>query len=76
MYCPFQMLMSALRVLTTVNNCVPTLQEALPVAVTLDIGCWVMDTSVKVYIYYVHNVLCTMLMFIIYVLFIQLHLLQ
>ena len=35
-------------VLTTVNNCVPTLGEALPVAVTLDIGCWVTDTSVKV----------------------------
>ena len=42
------MLMSALRVLTTVNKGVPTLEEALPVAVTLDISCRVMDTSVEV----------------------------
>ena len=42
------MLMSALLVLTIVNNGVPTLKEALPVVVTLDIGCWVTDTNVKV----------------------------
>ena len=42
------MLMNVLLVLTTVNNSVPTLQEALLVDVTLDIGCWLMDTIVKV----------------------------
>ena len=42
------MLMSVLLVLTTVNNSVPTLQEDLYVDAILDIGCWLMDTSVKV----------------------------
>ena len=45
---PFQMLMNVLLVPTTVINCVPTLQEALPVDVTLDMSCWLMDTNVKV----------------------------
>ena len=44
----FQMLMNVLLVLTTVNNCVPTLQEVLPVDVTLDMSCWLMAMSVKV----------------------------
>ena len=42
------MLMSVEPVLTTVNNCVPTLQEAITVGVTMDMNCWLMDTSVKV----------------------------
>ena len=45
---PFQMLMSVLLVLTTVSNSVPTPKEVLPVAVTLDISCWLMDMSVEV----------------------------
>ena len=40
--------MSVLLVLTTVNNSVPTLQEAITVDVTLDMSCWLMDTSVEV----------------------------
>ena len=43
--------MSVLLVLTTVNNSVPTLQEALPVDVILDIVCWLMDISVKVLVH-------------------------
>ena len=46
----FQILMNVLLELTTVNNYVPTLQDSLPVDVTLDIGCWLMDTSAKVLI--------------------------
>ena len=44
------MSMSVLLVLTTVNNCVPTLQEDITVVVTVDMSCWLMDTSVKVLI--------------------------
>ena len=47
---PFQMSMSVLLVLTTVNNCVPTLQEAITVVVTVDMSCRLMDTSVKVFV--------------------------
>ena len=47
---PFQMSMSVEPVLTTVNNCVPTFQEAITVVVTLDMSCRLMDTSVKVFV--------------------------
>ena len=48
---PFQILMSVLLVLTTVNNSVPTLQEAFLVVVILDMCCWLMDMNVEVMVY-------------------------
>ena len=45
------MLMSVLLVLTTVITSVQTPKEALPVAVTLDTSCWLMDTSVEVHMH-------------------------
>ena len=38
-------------VITTVNNSVAILQEALSVDVTLDMSCWLMAMSVKVLVH-------------------------